>query len=335
MTGLSDMRFEHPQQHSLANLEHAEQEVMAERLTLRRALFLADTLGAQGHPKVLRPIAQLKADARHSDVQKFVELVQRCYGRLRYFFRFEDLDEHRLNTFYRLDGPLYLKRGKGTSKLLVIFTTMYNNFYYSNAVVAALLSRLDCDLLFLRDTSKFNYLRGARGIADDFPGIGDRILDMARRNRIERIYLTGFSSSGYAALLTSLRIPCHGFLGFSHATDLRPESPLQPPIFFTPDVSAQVDPAWLQDLKPLLARADPAIPRALYYGDRSRQDASHAGNVEGQPGIRTICLPGVAHNTIEGVFARDGLLPLFARLISGRSDWPVPRTQYPGLPRPS
>jgi hypothetical protein len=254
---------------------------------------------------------------------------------VRRFFRLEELDERRLKTFYRLDGKLYIRSGAETSNLLVIFTTMFNNFSFSNAVLAEFLSTLDCDLLFLRDTSRFNYLKGAKGIADDFPGIGERILELARQNGIEKIYITGFSSGGYAALLTSLRIPCHGYLGFSHSLDIRPDSPLEPPLFFTPEIAAQVDPTWLQDLKDPLERADPAIPRALYYGERSAFDASHGRHAEQLPGISAIALPGVRHNTILNLFVQDSLRVLFARLISGRSDWPVPQTKYSDPPRRS
>jgi hypothetical protein len=309
--------------HSLASLARIEQEVMKSKLSRDEAVFLAQALLSHGHPKAARPINLLKQKAQAPDAQSYARFQEQCYVRLREFFRFEELDRDRLDLFYQQDGPLYLRKNEKSSRLLVLFTTRFNNFYYSNAIMAALLSGLDCDLLFLRDSSYSSFWRGAKGIADDFTGIGDKILETARRNDIERIYLTAFSAAGYAALVTSLRIPCHGYLGFSQIVDGNMVLSQIPERYS--GLIAQVDTQRLVDSKPLLEDADPAIPRALYYGALNSRDVAQARHVEGLPSIRTICMPDVGHATIRALLAADQLRQAFATLIDGRSDWPVPQ----------
>lgn len=317
------MQFEHTRQHSLANLRMIEQDALREKVPLREAIALSNMLVAHAHPYAMRPIALLRDKAPHGDVRAFAREMEQHFDKLRKLVRFEQFDTMQVETFYALEGPIFMRKSRGSDRLLVVFTTMFNNFFYSNAVLAALLSRLDCHLLFLRDTSKFHYLRGAAGIADRFPAIGQYIVNVARSEGAGKVYLTGFSSGGYAALLTSLRIPCDGFLGFSHETDLSPEATLKPPQFFTPDVAEQVEPDWQVDLRLLLKQADPGVPRMLYFGETSGQDSDHARHLEGLATIRLCGLGGTGHNTPGELFARNALLPAFAALIEGGSNWPL------------
>lgn len=310
------MQYEHAMLHSLSNLAGLEGAIQRDDHPLRRSLFLADLLVSHVHPAAPKFIEQLEQKARHSDVRNLALQCRAAWTNLRKHFHFESLTTAEKERFYKRDGFMFFKR-EGTRKLLVVWTTIFNNFYLSNAAVAALFGKFDCSLLLLKDSSYFNYLKGVKGFASDLFGIGPTIEELARREGLEEIYMSGFSTSGYAALLTSLRIPCRGYLGFSQTVDLSPDSPRPPPYTFTPDVRARVDPATTFDLKPLLADADPAVPRTLFYGEMNRHDSVQAQHVEGMETVEVISIPKTKHNTVLPFAAGDRLLPLFAKLISG------------------
>ena len=93
----------------------------------------------------------------------------------------------------------------------------------------------------------------------------------------------------------------------------------------SPDIFAQADPRWKLNLRSLLEEADPAVPRALYYGELNNLDVANGRNVEGLPTIKTFRMPQISHNTIRALFAMDMLIPAFDTLINERADWPVPK----------
>ncbi|MCB2073682.1 MAG: hypothetical protein H6917_12300 [Novosphingobium sp.] len=318
----SDITFDSPQQHTLALLELALKDAAAERLSVRKALDLSILLHSHGHPAAGPLDAQLKENAPDPKARAAAAALESSYRKIRTFFRFEKTNPVLMEKFYRTDGYLYLGKDKPSKRLLVIFTSIFNNLYFSNAMIAAMLSKLDCDLLFLKDSSRYAYLQGASGIAGDFTGIGDRIQDIARKNGIKKIFVTGFSSAGFAALLTALRIPCAGYLGFSQSTDRHPDTMAHNPN--RADIFGQADPRWKINLRTLLEKADPAVPRALYYGELNQTDVAYARNVEGLSTIRTFAMPNIGHNTIRALFAMDMLLPAFETLVNERTDWPVP-----------
>ncbi len=132
----------------------------------------------------------------------------------------------------------------------------------------------------------------------------------------DRIYMSGYSSCGYAALYTALTSTCHGYLGFSQPIDLRGDSPLDPPLYFTQDVRAAVDPGLLIDLKPLLQLADPAVRRTFIYGERNAHDTMHARHIADIAHLEVVAMPHAAHSTVEDIGARDELLSMFVRLIA-------------------
>lgn len=311
------MKFDDIHQHSIENLQQIEEMARAPGMSLRQALFVAEELVAHGHPAAAKPIALLQEMSRHRDVIAHAKILQKTYAEIRGNFHFEKLSQEVIEFFYRKNGLIHLKSKNENDGLLVIFTTMFNNMYLSNASLLSLFSKLPCDILLLKDTTMLNYHHGVDGFADGLPGLAKSIQHFARQHGKDHIYFTGYSSGGYAALLTSLLMPCHGYLGFSHQTDLSENSLLPPPKRFGPEIRKQVDPAWLLDCRTLLEKADPAVPRSLVYGQRSDRDVVHAQHLQGLETIRLICLPGATHNTIKPLLAAGEFMPMFRRLVAG------------------
>lgn len=310
------MQFDHAAQHTLENLAGLENELAQGPISLRRAIYVAGQLTSHGHPSARKVIALLEDNARHSDILAYAAMLKRCDESVRGYFQLEALPRPQVERFYQPEGFVFLQKKSASRKLLVIFTTMFNNFHFSNAAMAAMLGTLDCNLLFLKDGTLFNYHKGVAGFAESLPTLGPAINRLAQRTGIDRIYMTGFSSCGYSALYTALTSPCHGYLGFSQPTDLDAQSALEPPLYFTAQVREMIDPACLIDLKPLLEAADPSVPRTFVYGERNARDTMHVRHIADVPHVRTIAMPNSAHSTVEDLGANDELVSMFARLIA-------------------
>jgi hypothetical protein len=310
-------QFEHEHQHRLEGFDRLAAQARQTGMTQRDVLMLAEEMLSHGHPDTLRVTARLK-ESPHRDAVAHGVMLEKCFDQLRRRLHVEDVDRKQIVRAYRKDGYLLFESAQKSRKLLVIFTTIFNNFYISHLNLHGVLKDLGCHLLVLKETTLANFQRGVASFASDFPGIADQIRATARQLGADRIYISGFSSSGYAALLTSLTLPCHGYLGLSQNTDLSPGSSLPRPWFLTDEVYAQLDPRWLLDLRPRLEDADPAVPRVLCYGSRTTKDIKHALNLAGLPTVRLVRLRGSTHNTIQHLLARDRLTAAFSSLVADR-----------------
>lgn len=310
------MDFDSPTQHTLANLAALEDALKAP-LAPRQALYLATQLVSHAHPHAPGMIDTLRDYSRHRDVIAYIDMLEASNRTMRRYFQLENLPESQREGFYKRDGFIFIEKRSGSHKLLVIFATMFNNFHFSHAAMVAMLGTLDCNLLILKDSSLLNYHRGVARFADSLPEIGPAITRLAQRHGIEKIFMTGFSSCGYAALYTSLNSLCHGYLGFSQPFDMRAESPLEPPLYFTPDVREAVDPTYLIDMREPLRAAGSAVPRTIVYGERNEHDTMHARHVADLPDLEVIALPDTSHGTVEYLNQDERLLGLFARLTAG------------------
>ena len=311
------MQFEHVTQHTLEVFDRIGARVKQAPIPPRELLFLAQDMLSHGHPDTLTATGLLKQNP-HRDVIDHAMLLERCFHRLRQALRVEELDRKHLVRAYRREGYLLFESATRSRKLLVVFTTIFNNFFVSHLVLQALLKELDCHVLFLKETTLFSYQRGVSSYATSLPDLAAKIQTTARQLGADQIYVTGFSSGGYASLQTSLLLPCNGYLGFSHTTDLSPGSPLPRPWYLTDAVYAQLDPRWLWDLRDKLRDADPSVPRFLCYGDRSALDPLYAQHIAGLDTIRLVRLAKAGHNTILYLLGKNRLTEAFRRLVADR-----------------
>jgi hypothetical protein len=309
--------FEHAQQHTLDGYDWLAGQARQQPMSSGAVLMLAEEMLSHGHPDTLRLTALLKQNP-HRDAVAQGEMLENCFHQLRQHLHVENVDRKQIVRAYRKDGYLLFESAQKSRKLLVIFTTIFNNFYISHLNLHALLKELGCHILFLKEATLANYQRGVASFASDFPDIAKQIGATARRLGAEQIYVSGFSSSGYAALLTSLQLRCDGYLGFSQNTDLSPASALARPWYLTDEVYAQLDPRWMLDLRIRLQDADPAVPRLLYFGEKTMKDMLHAQHLEGLPTVRLVALAGSTHNVIRFLLARGVLTAAFKRLVADR-----------------
>jgi len=311
------VQYDHITQHTLENLAKIEASLKSTALTPRNALFLCDVLTSYGHPAAERIANHIRDTAQHVSARAFAERYSRALAHLRGFYRLEATPPEERALFFRREGYVFLKKPE-TRTLVVVWTTMFNNFYIPNAAMAVMLLARDASVLLLRDTTRFNYMTGVTGLAPDLPRLVDAVAALARDERFDRLVHAGFSSSTYASLYAALTGPCHGYLGLSQVSDLSAGSPLPPTDLFDDSVRAHLDPAALVDLRPLLERADPAVPRLMFYGDRDERDRLHGRHIAGLATAEVAEIPGCGHNTVLHHLSEGSLGQLFSRLIASR-----------------
>jgi hypothetical protein len=314
------MNIPYFRQHTLANLEASRRRLLHADLPNKALFHLVLELASHGHPDTTVALDRLKNQPDGFRHYTSLRMAEQAHLQVRKFFRFEEIDDQALDAFYQQHGHLYLRHKVRPNYLIVMFTTMYNNLFYSNAIMASLLSRVGCSLLILRDATYLQYLAGAKGTADTYFDLLAKIREIADENGVEKLFLTAASTGTFPALLASLRMPCDGYLGFSQMIDSRPEAH---PDYA--DAARLVDPRLLLNLTSLVAEADPAVPRAIYYGQSHAEDSAYAAQVAGLPAIKAIGLPRTGHNTVQPLMAHGRLHDAFSVLLSGSGDWPTPR----------
>lgn len=312
-----EVLFNHELQHGPDSIDKIEKYLNKSSSSLDYYMILAEEMVAHGHinaPFVIKTI-------RNSSSEPLI--ISRCndfYHAWRYIrnnYKLEEFPKNILDSLYKRNGFSIAKHKNTNKKLLVIFTTVFNNFYISSPALMSIIQSAEVDILFLKDATRYNYHRGVEGFASDLPGIAESITSLAERIGAERIYVSGFSSGGYAALLTSLLLPeCHGYLGFSHRVDVSPNSLLQQSSIMSQELKDSLDQDWFLDLRSKLEIADREVPRTLVYGALNACDVAHAQHLEGLDTIRLICLPDTGHNTILKLLASQQLGRAFDHLVN-------------------
>lgn len=310
------MDFHNPSQHTLPNLTRIETILADGAISTGQALYFASQLASQGHPATAEVISTLREKVSHSQVLQAADFIERVNEEVRRHFRLEHLSSAIREEVYKREGATFVPATERSRKLLVVFATMFNNFHISIAALLAMLKPLNCNFLVLRDSSLLNYHSGVEGFAENIPGIARAISKFADRKGFEQVYICGYSSCGYAALMASLLMPCSGYLGFSQPIDMSDGSDFDPPFYFTSDVRAFVGEKHLIDLKPLLADADPTVPRTFIYGEKNAKDSAHASYIHDLAHLKFIALTETDHSTVERLVANGELIRLFSRLIS-------------------
>jgi len=312
------VRFKSPYQHSEGQLQYLNKLYLQQGDRSRQEDFLLISAAAsQG----LSIFPEVYSSAKKKYPQKSVRMAMddlalqwkaiRGIGGLQ-----ESFDNDKLfSDMYSLDKA-YFERGRThPEKLLVVFTTMYNNFYVSNLVLLSMLRELGISVLILKDASVFNYLRGTVDFGDDLEAIAIRIQDLQSSQGISEVYITGFSSSGYASLFVSSLISCGGYLGFSIRSDLSPNSALHSGKFFTEDIRRKIATRWLTDLRKSLLEKDDGVSRKLFFGTDSKLDAEHAEHLVGVKDFSIHGIENCGHITPAPLLTRNLFGEEFRQLI--------------------
>lgn len=198
-----------------------------------------------------------------------------------------------------------LSTAKGSRTLLVVFSTMYSDFWVSYPVLHCLLPTETVSVLYLKDPREMMYLCGLTTYGQTFAAMIEGIRSVARDLEISDIRIVAFSSGGYAALLAASMLGANGYLGLSIRTDLSPSSPLPTDRYVMREDFRRAAEAYLLDLKPILVERATPKRGVLYYGKLAKIDAEHARHLADLPNFVIKEVPGTWHNTVISLLA-DG-----------------------------
>lgn len=313
------MIFQSPEQHSLAQFNKLK-ELVTNPQTLNRqtTMWLAVQLVQHGWPNADTFINEIIRQLDSQDAKNFLnKLLDQTYitkeiNDWEQFFNNQEL----LAKFYQLNGYMYKRGSFQKDKLVILFTTMFNNFYLSNAIMAKLLESLGVSILILKDATRFNYLRGVAGLGANLSEVADSINKIVIQENIKQSYIVGFSSGGYGSLFMSTKIPCQAYLGFSIHSSLSKNSALPKGKFLTSEVLDQVPPSELLDIKKLINAEELQPKRILVFGEDSQNDKAHSLHLDGTPNLILKPLAECGHISVGKCIENKTFKPMLEELIS-------------------
>ncbi len=110
-------------------------------------------------------------------------------------------------------------KAPGSGQLLVVFNSMYGDFWVSSPVLHCLLRNLGVSLLYLKDPSERRFLGGLKAFGAGLRRAGVRRPTRRQASRGPRHPRHGFLVRGYAALLAGAKLGAAGYLGLSVRTE--------------------------------------------------------------------------------------------------------------------
>lgn len=312
----SQMRFRSPYQHSASQLKALERLAEKPDPNIRELTFLLSENALHGGKDLPRHRALL-AQYDRPDIRRFTEerrLLREKVAALPGFDAIKS-DARLGQALYRLDRPYFERGAAHPEKLLILFTTMFNNFELSNPAILALLRPLGISILILKDASCFNYLLGIPGFGDDIEGSLTALKRFIAKQPIAEVYISGYSGAGYASLMLSTLLPCNGYLGFSVRTDLAAGSPRSPGSLFTEAARAQVPVSLCRNLAPRINAGPRTTPYRIIYGSLSERDRAHAHNIADRPAVSIEEIAGCGHFPITRLLMEDRLGETFRSML--------------------
>ncbi len=311
------MEFFRHEQHSLEQLGFLQAMLVDKARNSRDDFFLASELIKHAHPSAGPFIRTLKSRTSHPQALAF---ISRLEGMLHEIDKIQNLrfvlgDRELTERLYQKHGFQLALGDANSSSLVIVFTTMYNNFSVSNPVFYAMLRQLGVSVLLLKDTSLFNYLRGIDGLGESLGEVAGNVGKLIKDNHFDKVYVLGFSSSSYASLYFSYLIRCNKYLGFSVISDLSAGSPCPAPKYFTADVRGQVNPRDLIDLRAYAKDRYDGVKRTVYFGADSATDVRHAKNLVDLRDYAINECPNCGHATVDHLLSKGRLYRVIRQLV--------------------
>lgn len=312
------MLFESIDQHSYSQLIYINRLIKnSEILDKKKKIWLAVQLIQHGFPRSRAYIHHILGEIQSNDAQFFLRnLIAQSYlidGLNDWGKVFKDVNY--LKKCYELNGYVYWRGTFQPNKLVIIFTTMFNNFYISNAMLLKLLNSYGVSVLLLKDATHFNYLNGVVGLGENLIEVADSINRFIENEKTDKCYLMGFSSGGYGSLFLSAKIPCQGYLGFSVRTNLHK---MEKYSFqnITQKTLNQIPKRFKPDLRDLIEIERSFPKRVLIYGDNAGIDKDQALSMTGCLNVSLVPVSECGHMTVAKYMQQGKFIDTIKNLIA-------------------
>ncbi len=311
------MRFESQHQHCIDQVLLIDRLLKKTHPTTADVMFLLGHLSTQGMDAFEPVYKNAIAAAKRRSQKEFMRTRKKDWLAIRQFKNFKRNFSNKalVRDLYSIDKKYFYRGKTQPEKLLIVFTTMYNSFVMSNVALLSFLQEFGISILILKDSSIFNYLNGIPGFGTDFPNSIENLKTFIEKEEFENVYISGFSSSGYASLLASCLLPCDGYLGFAIKSDLSAGSSMDPGKHFTERARSSIQPELLKNLAGPVA-ANSTTRYKIFYGSLSPTDTAHATNLSDCGNVDVEVVAGAPHAVISALLISGQLKKEFRALIS-------------------
>lgn len=301
--------------HSLEQIEFIQQLSKRTRLQTREALYLATQLVNHGFPSAYNFLRRLQEEIPSKPVQDYLNRLEKRNKVIQNLPALRQLldDQQVVREMYEGDGFIFRPGSHRRDIAVVIFTTKFNNFTFSNIVVDAAFDQLGVARLFLRDRSDFVYFRGVKGLAESLLELPTAISRLLEQQNIRAMILTGYSSGGFPSCYIATRMKSVGYIGYSISTDISPDTTL-PKRSMYEKLANKLDGSIFIDLKKEIADGRTSS-YSLYYGQREPKDRAHAKHLEGVKGVRVVSHEHSGHEVTAHLLEDGQFLEPFSRLL--------------------
>lgn len=303
------------ERHSLAQLSKVKRLIQAEIRSPRQALFLATQLVNHGCREAEPAIERFSRSLPNPRPQEYLHRLakrDKAIQSLRYLETVQN-NQALVNALYQTTGWLFVPGAERRETAVVIFTTAFNNFNFSNVVLCAFLRELGVSQLFLKDTTPYWYFRGVSRLAQDMLGIPGALGQILSSKGIEKVIVTGFSSGGYPSLFAASSMHAMGYVGFSVTADLSRGSSVPHPKMY--DTLRDDVPEELQmDLSDLVSRNPFGSRYTLFFGDSTTSDKAQAHRLSALTSVKIFGLENCGHQTTSRLVEEGKFLDPFRAL---------------------
>lgn len=194
-------------------------------------------------------------------------------------------------------NEIFFSKNSEQSKaiLIIAFTTMHNNFFFANSVLASLLSDLGYSFLILKDPVGHFYLNGVQGLGVNLSSSCTALDTFIKNNGFTDVKIVSYSAGGFASMLYASRIKnVSNVLSFSPRTNyLDNEKNMSGKSFDA--VRDQVPPEFCGNLREMVDFSK--FSTSIVYGVENMVDKENAANLAGLKNVSIAGLENCGHDT--------------------------------------
>lgn len=306
------------ERHSLEQLALMKELHAARGLSFNDAMFLATQLVHHGFHEAEAVLTTLHREVPQPSAKRYFARLRQRHAAIQSLPGLTKVlaDAPRMVALYDAGKSAEFFPGTFAAETaVVVFTTVNNNFGFSNAVLDAVLEPHGVSRLYLRDPTRFAYFRGVEGLCSSLVDLPEALARMLKARGVRNTVVTGFSSGGLPALYTAAVLQASACLAFSACTDMSvgsavPQPRLHSNIWDEIDINARIN------TRDTIA-ASQVAPGAfhLFYGLDHPIDRAHAEQLSGLPQVRLTGLD-CGHFATTMLMEGGEFAPVFADVLS-------------------
>ena len=302
--------------HSRQQLELIRDLRLKNSLSLSNAQFLAAQMVLHGFPEAISVIRDLTAlpefpflrDAMLTQERRFHVIDALTFKRAIFS------NSRLMERLYDTEGATLVVHPTERRDIMVVFLTAFNNFGVSTPVLLAILQQCGFSVLFLRDCTHRRFLTGVTGCGANLDELAGYIRRVMEEGQFERLFITGYSSGGYASLFMSTIVNPVAYIGFAIESDFSSGGPPARVSRLAIDLRKSVDAEYLVDLSERVSQSAVMIDRKLFFGERSSIDRKQCEAFIDLPGCSVEMVAGSGHELILDLLERGELFNVFSKM---------------------